>query len=87
MTSATATDKWIIWSNEHRAYWRPDSCGYTRRIDDAGRYSYEEARSICFPPHFRGGSNQWPPPEMMFPEPIGEIVELTREHFEKRRAA
>lgn len=33
--------------NEHVTWWKPDSKGYTICIDKAGRYSEEEARSIC----------------------------------------
>ena len=36
-----------IKSNEHVTWWKPDSCGYTICIDKAGRYSEEEAHSIC----------------------------------------
>lgn len=34
--------------NEHVCWWKPDSKGYTICVDKAGRYSEEEARSICF---------------------------------------
>lgn len=34
-------------SHEHVCWWKPDSCGYTTCIDQAGRYSEDEARSIC----------------------------------------
>lgn len=39
--------KYLIWSNEHRAWWRPKSRGYTINMDRAGRYDREEAISIC----------------------------------------
>jgi hypothetical protein len=39
--------KYIIWSNEHQAWWRPKSRGYTRWIEDAGRYDAKEAKAIC----------------------------------------
>lgn len=32
-----------IWSEEHRAYWRPDSAGYTTEIESAGLYPFEKA--------------------------------------------
>lgn len=37
------TTKWC----EHITWWNPDSKGYTICIDKAGRYSEDEARSIC----------------------------------------
>ncbi len=37
---------YIIWSNEHRAWWRPNSRGYTPNISDAGVYSREDAMDI-----------------------------------------
>jgi hypothetical protein len=38
---------YLIWSNEHRAWWRPGHAGYTNRIEAAGRYSRVEALRIC----------------------------------------
>jgi hypothetical protein len=34
-------------SHEHITWWKPESKGYTICIDKAGRYSEEDARSIC----------------------------------------
>lgn len=39
--------EYLIWSNEHRAWWRPKSQGYTVRTQAAGRYTREEAIAIC----------------------------------------
>lgn len=36
---------YLIWSNEHRAWWRPNRMGYTIHIEAAGRYTREEAIS------------------------------------------
>ena len=36
-----------IYSNQHRAYWRDKSCGYTANKGEAGIYSYQEAVQIC----------------------------------------
>ena len=36
-------EQYLIWSNEHRAWWRPDRCGYVRDVRGAGRYSRQEA--------------------------------------------
>lgn len=38
--------EWAIWSEEHKAWWRPDSCGYSQSIRNAGRYTEEEAQRI-----------------------------------------
>lgn len=35
-----------IWSIEHGAWWKPNSKGYTPNLDEAGFYSYKEAKSI-----------------------------------------
>ena len=39
--------KWLIWSNQHEAWWAPKSMGYVASIKDAGRYSQREACKIC----------------------------------------
>ena len=38
---------WLVYSREHNAFWRANRIGYTRNIDEAGRYSEAEARNIC----------------------------------------
>lgn len=38
---------YLVWSNEHAAWWGPDKCGYTRRIERAGRYERSEALLIA----------------------------------------
>jgi hypothetical protein len=35
--------KYLIWSNEHRLWWRPDERGYCSLVKDAGRYSRADA--------------------------------------------
>jgi hypothetical protein len=47
--------EFLIWSNEHAAWWRPESRGYTDSIASAGLYTDEEATEICadlFPPRY-----------------------------------
>jgi hypothetical protein len=39
--------KYLIYSREHNAWWRPNSRGYTSRESDAGRYGYDEANRTC----------------------------------------
>lgn len=41
------TEEYLIWSNEHRAWWRPKRAGYTARVDEAGIYKADEAITIC----------------------------------------
>lgn len=38
-----ADDKVRIWSGEHRAWWRPDGCGYTPHMIEAGIYTRWDA--------------------------------------------
>ncbi len=37
---------YLIWSNQQRAWWRPNQRGYTSIIEEAGRYSLEKATEI-----------------------------------------
>lgn len=38
---------YLIWSNEHRGWWKASRHGYTTRTDKAGQFSFEEAQQIC----------------------------------------
>lgn len=43
---------YLIESIEHRwddnvTWWKPNRCGYTQNLAEAGRYSKEEAKAIC----------------------------------------
>ena len=40
-------ERFLIWSNEHRAWWGPGRHGYVESIGAAGRYSEAEALDIC----------------------------------------
>lgn len=42
-----AAAMYLIWSNEHGAWWRPGRCGYTMMVQSAGRYARGEALAIC----------------------------------------
>ena len=33
--------------SDYGLFWKPKSCGYTRIIEKAGKYSEEEAKKIC----------------------------------------
>lgn len=37
---------YLVWSNEHRCWWRPSRQGYTQKVASAGRYTREEAIEI-----------------------------------------
>lgn len=39
--------EYLIWSNEHRQWWKPGECGYTRFMAEAGLYTRERAIAIC----------------------------------------
>lgn len=47
-------EKYLVWSNEHRCWWRPNSAGYTLHVKSAGRYSRDEALAIA-----RGSRRGW----------------------------
>lgn len=36
-------EKWLIWSNEHEAWWKPNGNGYTNDRSLAGLYSLSDA--------------------------------------------
>jgi hypothetical protein len=40
-------DRYLIWSHEHHGWWGPGSCGYPKRLSEAGRYTREQALRIC----------------------------------------
>ncbi len=46
------TERWLIWSVEHIAWWKPDQVGYTTKSEKAGRYSFLEARQIVCDANF-----------------------------------
>jgi len=35
--------KYLIWSNSHKEWWKADGMGYTKKREEAGRYTIEEA--------------------------------------------
>lgn len=40
--------EWLIWSNEHGAWWASDERGYVADRTKAGRYSFERACEIVY---------------------------------------
>lgn len=68
LLDALTAPTWLVWSNEHAAWWGPKRCGYYWRVESAGRYTLAEALEICT---LRGvergdGIN---PPELIQPSP------------------
>ena len=43
---SSTRSEFLIWSIEHTAWWRPGRCGYTCKLEEAGRYSRAEAADI-----------------------------------------
>jgi len=39
---------YYIWSHEHEAWWKPNRCGYTVKLAEAGKYTKEDAIDITF---------------------------------------
>lgn len=61
--------RWLIWSLEHDGWWKSARRGYTDQIDEAGRYTYPEAREIVENANY-GKYNR--PNEAMVPDYVGE---------------
>lgn len=53
---------WVIWSEEHEAWWGPGERGYVRSLFEAGRYTEERARAI------ERNANRYLPPSVPFHE-------------------
>jgi hypothetical protein len=41
------TARYLVWSNEHRGWWRAGNHGYSTSLPKAGRYPRQEAIDIC----------------------------------------
>ena len=37
---------WLIWSNQHGAWWKPNRRGYTQTLEFAGRYPLQDALEV-----------------------------------------
>ncbi len=45
---------YLVWSNEHHAYWKKDRAGYTPSVWRAGRYGLNDAQSCAATSGVRG---------------------------------
>jgi hypothetical protein len=54
--------EYLIWSEEHWAWWRPARRGYTTSMRQAGRYPKDEAEAICSSANFGLNFNEVPVP-------------------------
>lgn len=43
---SASSEPWVVWSNEHRAWWRANHAGYTTALLGAGLYTEAEAKEI-----------------------------------------
>jgi len=50
----------LIWSNEHNAWWGPKESGYVKARRIAGRYSFEDALRICLDANLTNGDLDQP---------------------------
>lgn len=71
---------WLVWSNEHKAWWGPNRSQYYWRIEAAGRYTLEEAIEISGMRLVERGDGI-NPPEMIQPSPewlAGRVAALAK---------
>jgi hypothetical protein len=61
---------YVIWSEEHLAWWGPGHHGYTRSLAKAGRYSKEAADHIVTNANQFLGPGKWH--EIAIPDPFYE---------------
>ncbi|MCR4304961.1 MAG: hypothetical protein NUV63_12195 [Gallionella sp.] len=68
----SATAEWLIWSNEHHAWWGPGHCGYPDNIASAGRYTLTQAMEICAGRSWMRG--QVPPETMIHESCLPQVI-------------
>ena len=74
-------DAYLIWSHEHSAWWMPNSAGYCRDIQNAGRYSRSEAITICATARDGLGDLKTPPNEL--PVRVDDLMECQAEFLKE----
>lgn len=60
--SVTHPANFLIWSNEHRAWWRPGRCGYCTSLASAGLYTRDDAMEIVTAATLYHDWKGWRPP-------------------------
>ncbi|TAZ20718.1 hypothetical protein ELH77_19120 [Rhizobium ruizarguesonis] len=73
------SDTYLIWSNEHGAWWGPGGGRYVSQISEAGHYNRERALEICAQalPGWR-----WAPTVPELPVRYADAVEMVRRFAE-----
>lgn len=76
---------YVIWSTEHRGWWRPARRGYTHHLAEAGAYSRDVALDICR----EANKRVWPPGEdqVRLPEEIMILLDDARALVARTRKA
>ena len=83
-------ETYLIWSIEHRAWWRPGRMGYTIWLDAAGVYSRDEAMQIVDDATMdwsRGAPNEVPVRIADLPDAARAILANKIAPFEEGRSA
>jgi hypothetical protein len=63
--------RYLIWSEEHQAWWRANATGYTRSIYQAGRFTQAQAHDIVKSANaFLDPSMDPPLNEIAIPDPL-----------------
>lgn len=65
------SEEYLVWSNEHRAWWRPSAAGYTVHMEAAGRYTRDDAIG-----HSLARDDGKVPPEI--PVRLADLVEVQK---------
>lgn len=65
--------RYLIWSFEHRAWWKSGGWGYTTATHKAGTFSLAEATKICDQANIACSPDK-PPNEMMIDAPSRDQV-------------
>lgn len=70
LLGALAAETWLVWSAEHRCWWKADRGGYSPTVEGAGRYSLEEALACCqLRSPFKDGFGNKHASEILVPSP------------------